>query len=179
MIVMPRRLETERLLLRPPEDADADAIFAYASDPAVARYMIWPAAEDITDTELFLDDVARGWEAGDDYCWAVVARNSGEVVGAASCQFDEHGAQIGYAFARAVWGQGLASEAGCAIFDAASGLDEIYRIWGSCDVDNLASARVLEKIGLTFEARLVRWAPSPNIDPSGAPRDAFVYAWTR
>lgn len=179
MIVMPRTLDSRRLHLRPPEPTDAAAIFAYASEPAATRYMIWPTATDIDDTHDFLDDVAAGWAEGDDFCYAVTDRDSGRLYGAASCQFDSHGAEIGYILAPAVWGQGMATEAAATIVEAAWDNDDLYRIWATCDVDNPASARVLEKLGFALEGRLARWAPCPNLDGDPTPRDAWCYALTR
>ncbi|MGB7757548.1 MAG: GNAT family N-acetyltransferase [Salinisphaera sp.] len=176
---MPRTLDTERLHLRPPEPTDAAAIFAYASDPVATRYMIWPRAEDIDDTHDFLDDVAAGWAGGDDFCYAVTDRATGALYGAASCQFDQHGAEVGYILGPSVWGRGLATEAAAAVVEAAWANDDLYRIWATCDVDNIASARVLEKLGMQREGRLARWAPCPNLADAPAPRDALCYALTR
>jgi RimJ/RimL family protein N-acetyltransferase len=50
-------------------------------------------------------------------------------------------------------------------------------VWATCDVENLASVRVLEKLGLTCEGVLRRYAIRPNLSPT--PRDAFVYARIR
>ncbi|HET7312951.1 GNAT family N-acetyltransferase [Salinisphaera sp.] len=179
LTAMPRAIDTARLHLRPPEPTDAAAIFAYASDPVATRYMIWPTAEDIDDTHDFLDDVAAGWAEGDDFCYAITDRASGAVCGAASCQFDQHGAEIGYILAPTVWGRGLATEAARAMLEAAWTNAGLYRVWATCDVDNLASARVLEKLGMRLEGRLARWAPCPNLGAGPAPRDALCYALTR
>lgn len=184
MIVMPRTIDTLRLHLRPPEPTDAAAIFAYASDPLATRYMIWPTARDIDDTHDFLDDVAAGWAEGDDFCYAVTDPVVGTLYGATSCQFDQHGAEIGYILAPAFWGQGLATEAASAVVNMAWDNDDLYRIWATCHVDNAASARVLEKLGMRLEGRLARWAPCPNLpesaeEPANAPQDALCYALTR
>jgi RimJ/RimL family protein N-acetyltransferase len=50
----------------------------------------------------------------------------------------------------------------------------IFRIWAVCDVDNAASARVMEKAGMQREGVLRRWSVHPNI--SAEPRDSFCYA---
>lgn len=179
MIVMPKTLGTQRLHLRAPEPADAAAVFAYASDPRVTRYMVWPTARDIDDSYDFIDDVAAGWAAGDDYCYLLTNRADGAVLGAAGCQFDAHGAEIGYILALAAWGCGYATEATGALIEAAWAIDDLYRVWATCDVDNRASARVLEKLGMRCEGRLARWSPRPNLSRDAAPRDVLCYALTR
>ena len=50
---------------------------------------------------------------------------------------------------------------------------DLHRVWAVCDVDNEASARVLEKAGMTREGRLRAWAALPAFD---APRDVWCYA---
>lgn len=159
---------------------DAAAVYAYASDPRVTRYMVWPTAVDIDDTHDFLDDVAAGWDAGDDFCYLITDRSDGAVLGAAACQFGDHGAEIGYILAYQAWHNGYATEAAGALIDHVWAIDDLYRVWATCDADNRASARVLERLGMTLEGRLARWAPCPNLAGSnGVPRDALCYALTR
>ena len=54
---------------------------------------------------------------------------------------------------------------------------EIHRVWAVCDVENAASAHVLEKLGILREGVLHRWLVHPNVSP--APRDCYVYAYAR
>jgi ribosomal-protein-alanine N-acetyltransferase len=56
-------------------------------------------------------------------------------------------------------------------------LPGIFRIWATCDTENFASVRVLEKVGLSCEGRLRRHTIRPNV--SSTPRDTFVFAWVR
>ena len=51
---------------------------------------------------------------------------------------------------------------------------EIYRVWATCDVDNVASARVLERAGMGREGVLRRWLVHPNL--SDEPRDCLCYS---
>ena len=179
MITMPLTLDSARLHMRAPEMVDAAAVLAYAGDAAVTRFMEWPTHVDIDDTEDFIDAVQGGWDDGDDYCYLLTLADSGHIVGAASLQFDAHGASLGYIVAAEHWGQGIASEAAAALVDAAWQTDDLYRVWATVDIDNAASARVLVKIGLTYEARLARWSLRPNRESPEVPRDVHVYAVTR
>ncbi len=65
-------------------------------------------------------------------------------------------------------------EAVSAVIQWAQSESSIYRIWAVCDVDNKASAKVLEKVGMTLEGKLHRWSIAPNI--SKEPRDCYCYA---
>jgi len=179
VIVMPRTLRSARLALRPPVAADAPALFAFAGDPAVTRFLDWATHEDLDDTHALLADIDEGWDAGDDYCWVIEHLADARVIGTVGCQFDAHGAQIGYVLARDYWGLGLATEAAGTVFDTAREIEDVHRFWATCDIDNYASIRVLEHIGMHREGILQRWSERPNLDSSGVPRDVVAYAWVR
>lgn len=177
---MPSTLATQRLTLRAPVAADAPAIFAYASRAQTTYFMEWPTHTDEEATLDFIEAVQEGWEDGDDYCYVLSLTGTDQIVGAGSVQFDEHGASIGYIMAPEYWGRGLATEAARALIAAAwQGDDQLYRVWATVDIDNTASIRVLEKAGLTREARLARWSVRPNMADAHIPRDVYVYAVTR
>jgi RimJ/RimL family protein N-acetyltransferase len=50
----------------------------------------------------------------------------------------------------------------------------VYRVWAACDIDNIASARLLESVGMQLEGTLRRWLVHPNV--SDSPRDCLCYA---
>ena len=62
-------LETERLLLRRMRPEDARAMFAYASDPEVARYVLWETYGSIEESENFLRFASEVYERGDFGGW--------------------------------------------------------------------------------------------------------------
>ena len=83
----------------------------------------------------------------------------------------------GYVLARPFWGRGLMTEALTEVAHWAMRQEGIWRIGAVCDVDNPASARVMEKSGLVREGVLRRWLIHPNLSPD--PRDCYSYALTR
>lgn len=91
---LPQRLTTERLELRPATVEDADAVFAYASDPQVSRYLPWPPHRSRDDTIGFLRRCEQNWRDGAAFPWVVV--ESGKVVGMIEVGIDEHRASLGY-----------------------------------------------------------------------------------
>jgi RimJ/RimL family protein N-acetyltransferase len=97
-----------------------------------------------------------------------------QLIGMAQIQIDRFKANIGYVLARSEWGKGYMPEAAKALLDWAMNRREIYRVWAVCDVENTASARVLEKIGMKREGTLSRWIIHPNV--SDEPRDCYCYA---
>jgi [ribosomal protein S5]-alanine N-acetyltransferase len=88
-----------------------------------------------------------------------------------------HRVAVGYVLARSAWGKGYVPEALRAVIDVLWTRPEIYRVWAVCDVDNPASARVLEKVGMEREGVLKRYIAHPNV--SEEPRDVYCYAFTR
>ena len=85
-----------------------------------------------------------------------------------------HTADFGYALNRQCWGRGYATEAARTVTAWALSLPGVYRVWATCDTENLASVRVLEKTGLVLEGKLRRSMVRPNL--SEKPRDTFVFA---
>ena len=166
-------LETERLSMRPAQVGDAEGVFAYASDPEVSRYLPWAPHATISDTEQFLRRCERDWKQGNSFPWVIVLRETDAVVGMIEANLTGHRASLGYVLARSVWGRGIATEAARAVVSALFEDPDIWRVWATCDVDNPASARVLEKVGMTLEGTLHRW---DRHNVSLEPRDAWVYA---
>jgi RimJ/RimL family protein N-acetyltransferase len=174
----PIELVTPRLRLRQTREADAEAIFAgFAQDPEVTRYLTWRPHSSIDQTRAFLAGRAVAWAKGDDLTWAITRREIDTCIGLIGLRRQDFKADIGYVLARPFWGLGLVPEAARAVVDWAFADPAIYRVWATCDVDNLASARVLEKAGMRREGILRRWLIHPQI--SVTPRDCFCYAKVR
>jgi ribosomal-protein-alanine N-acetyltransferase len=76
------------------------------------------------------------------------------VVGTVGLRVQGHRVELGYVLARPYWGQDLATEAARAVVDWAIARPEVHRVWAVCDLDNHASARVLEKVGMERKGRL-------------------------
>jgi RimJ/RimL family protein N-acetyltransferase len=171
---IPEIMTTDRLQLRRPRLADADDVFAYASDAAVTHFMDWPAHKSIQTVTEWLSDCRSLWESGAEFTWFITQRTGERVIGAISLRVTEYKADFGYVLNRNDWGNGFGTEASQAVVNLAASLPGVYRVWATCDVENAASARVLEKVGLMREGVLRSWAVRPNI--SLIPRDALVYS---
>ncbi len=85
--------------------------------------------------------------------------------------------EFGWVLSRSLWGQGLMTEAAAAVQEWLLAQPEIWRVEAYVDVDNPASAKVMEKIGMTLDGCLPRWGYHPNA--SAEPRDVFLYSRTR
>jgi RimJ/RimL family protein N-acetyltransferase len=159
-------LFTRRLHLRRPIDADAAAIIAIAGDWEVARRLArvpYPYSQ--SDFRFFLEEVVPK-----EPTWAMVLRQSNELVGVIGlAPHGEHSAELGYYVSRSYWGQGLATEAGRAIAHLAIERLGYPKLTSGYQADNLASGRVLEKLGFKpvgFSNRpcLAEGKDKPSID---------------
>jgi ribosomal-protein-alanine N-acetyltransferase len=151
-------LETERLLLRRMRPDDAEDMFAYASDPEVTRYVLWDTHRSIEDTRNFLRFATEGYERGDFGGWGLVLKASGAFVGTcgmeANHQREHSRAELGYVLAREHWGRGLIPEAVRCMIRFCFGRMDLNRVEARCIAENTASARVMEKVGMTWEGTL-------------------------
>lgn len=174
----PATIPAGRLLLRRPVDADASALFTgYAQDAEVVRYLMWRPHAAISDTREFLRRLHDGWMAGSELTWALTFPDDDRLIGMIALRPRGHKPDIGYVLARPYWGRGLMTEAGRAIVALAFRDPAVHRVWAVCDIDNRASARVMEKLGMTLEGVLRRWVIHPNV--SNEPRDSLCYSRVR
>ena len=158
--------------------SDADDIFDnYASDQEVTRYVTWHPYKDRRDVAPFLQSRLDRWDSGEEYSWALTLPPDDRIVGMIGCRVREHAADIGYVLGRNYWNRGYITEAAKAIVGWAIHVESIYRVWAVCDIENKASSRVLEKVGMQREGILRRYIVHPNV--SSEPRDCFVYARVR
>ena len=163
-------------MLRAATEGDAQSIFErYTQDAEVTRYLMWRPHRDIGETRDYLRHCERGWSSGEELTWMLARAADAPAIGAIGLRPEGHKASLGYVLARSEWGRGLMPEAGRAVLKTAAARGDLQRIWAVCDAENLASARVLEKIGMTREGTLRRWIVHPNLDDT--PRDALCYSW--
>ncbi len=150
-------LHTTRLLLRPFSESDTDAIFALQSNPRVLRYWDSPPWQDRAQAERF---IARCKQIELDEFGvrlAIERISDGKFIGWCSLMSwnkDFRSAKIGYCLAEAAWGQGVATEAGRALVRWAFDTLNLNRVQAEADTRNIASGRVLEKLGFLREGTL-------------------------
>jgi [ribosomal protein S5]-alanine N-acetyltransferase len=120
---------------------------------------------------------AEDWDSGAEYYWVITLARDDRAIGAVSTRVAQHTADVGYLLDRHHWGHGYATEVTCALVEWALSRPSIRRVWATCDTENVASARVLEKAGLQREGTMRRAIVRPNL--SKEPRDAFLYARVR
>jgi RimJ/RimL family protein N-acetyltransferase len=149
-------IETERLFLRPIEEADASSIHAYHSLEAVAKYQFW---EPRTLDEVMVE--TQKWVTSDqidgegELALAVELKTSGELIGDLFFKITDTAARqgtIGFSFNPTVQGKGYATEAAHALLELGFDAFGLHRIFARCDARNAASWRVMERLGMRREA---------------------------
>jgi ribosomal-protein-alanine N-acetyltransferase len=150
------------------------AVFEYASDPEVVRYMDWPRSESIAAVAAYLEASDPVWQSGEEWYWVITLPATDRTIGGAALRIKDGSADFGYVLARAHWRCGYGTEVACAIVSLALSVPGVSRVWATCDAENVASARVLEKSGLVLEGVLHAFAVRPAI--SQYPRDALMYS---
>jgi len=152
--VLPARLETERLLLRPYVFEDVEAIHRYAVDVEWGYFLPVPNPFKREDAVAF---VARQvlLEPKEQVAWAIV--HDDVPVGGINLRLhpEDRLGEMGWSIARWLWGRGLMTEAARAVLDAAfETCPELNRIRAMADARNVGSLRVMEKLGMQREGTL-------------------------
>lgn len=145
-------METERLILRPWLESDAEALFKYACDPDVGLAAGWPPHKDVAESL----SVIRTYFAND-RTWAIVLKETSEPIGCigyyvhgeSNIEIGEEDAEVGYWIAKPFWNQGICTEALRCMIDYCFNVKGFLTLWADFFIDNPASRRVMEKCGFT------------------------------
>lgn len=154
-------LKTERLLLRPITDADFDDLFAFQSDPEVARYVMWETRTEATMREALAKKAGdtRLEREGDELSLAVVAPPGDRVIGEVGLVWvsERNGVgELGYVFHPGHHGRGYGREAARELLRVAFEDAGLHRVIARCDARNTASWRLMAGLGMRCEAHFVR-----------------------
>lgn len=155
-------LRTERLILRRLERTDAQIVRRLAGDWELARWTSdIPHPYDLAMAREFIVWAQGQFAGGRRFVFAIVSRNSGELVGVISLTLlGRIEGELGYWIGRPFQKQGLASEAAARIVQLAFEDLDLQRVTAACLPDNEPSWRVMERCGLSYVERIQRWAPA-------------------
>ena len=144
-------METERLILRPWQESDAEECFKYACDPRIGYPCGFKAHTDVENTRQVIRDILIAPET-----YAIVLKETGMPVGSIGLHFDnglakgEREAELGYWLGVPYWGKGLVPEAAREMLRHAFcdlGLSLVYCAYFE---GNEKSKRVQEKLGFRY-----------------------------
>lgn len=143
-----KRIETERLILRPLREDDAADAFEWLGDPVVNRYMPYPLYKDVAQARKWIASIAE-----EENEFGFVLKETGKMIGSGSVTWDpsKNAYDLGYNLARAYWGQGYATEAARAMLCWARTALNARDFTSAHVTANVASGKVLQKCGFRFE----------------------------
>jgi RimJ/RimL family protein N-acetyltransferase len=168
------RLETERLVLRPPQPDDAAAFYPHWQDAEAVQYV--GGVKTPEQTKEMVERMIRHWDWYELGEFTVERREDGEVLGRVGFQLwdprdwtngkrarleGDVETELGWKLGHEHWGRGYATEAAAACRDWALGQLGLTRVISLIALENIASVRVAEKIGESFE-REVENTPFPH-----------------
>lgn len=143
-------METERILLRPWREEDAEALYRHASDPEVGPRAGWSPHKSVVESRNIIRTLFAN-----DHTWAIVQKESREPIGCI-CYYtpDEsnigigpNDAEVGYWVARPYWNRGIATEALQLLIDYCLRQRGFRTLWADYFPDNQASGRMMQKCG--------------------------------
>jgi len=150
-------LETERLIIRRLTKEDAPAIFHYASDPEITKYVLFPTHQTLEDTWKFLGTTLEKYEKKEVAPWGLAWKANNHLIG--TCDFVwwdiiNRKAEIGYILTKEHWNKGIMSEAVKRLIQFGFEEMNLNRIETRCNESNIASSRVMEKAGMSYEGTM-------------------------
>ena len=147
-------LETERLVLRPWEENDAQECYRYASDPRVGPIAGWPAHKSVEESRRIIRDVLSVPET-----YAIIWKESGLPIGdislktggATDLASGDDECELGYWLGAQYWGRGIMPEAVEEVLRHAFEDCGMNKVWCGYYDGNERSKRVQEKCGFTYQ----------------------------
>ena len=170
-------LKSARLVMRPFDDVDADDLFALHSNPHVLRYWDAPPWSEPARAQRFITACRQMADDGDGVRLAVDRASDGAFIGWCSLSRwnpEYRSTALGYCYEDAVWGSGYATEAARELLGWAFDTLDLNRVQAETDTRNVASARVLEKLGFVREGTL-----REDCVVNGEVSDSWVYGLLR
>lgn len=146
-----QEIQTERLRLRQFKVEDYRDMFIFGSNPEVNKYLSYKLHQNPEETKNLLVKWVKGYENPETYNWAIEYEE--KVIGNISVVgFDEklNAHCLGWQIDRPYWNRGIMTEAAQAVIDYLFDVG-IEKIAASFDTKNIASGRVMQKIGMTKE----------------------------
>jgi len=143
------------LTLRPVRPEDWAAVHSWGSLPQFCRFQPWgPNTE--AESRAHVQAAIDAWSRTPRLRWVYLACVDGQPIGSGELRIHSMGhrqGEIAYGVHPDLWGRGFGTGIGHALLAIGFGQLELHRIHATCDPRNLGSARVLRRLGMTYEGR--------------------------
>lgn len=151
-------LETKNLILRDVRPSDLEGMFRLDSNPIVHKYLGNNPRTTMEESEKDINYIIQQYKSNGIGRWAAIEKSSGDFIGWSGLKLNNditynnktNYFDVGYRFIPKYWGNGYATESSIAALEYGFKVLNLKLITGIAEVDNIASNRVLQKIGLQF-----------------------------
>jgi RimJ/RimL family protein N-acetyltransferase len=152
------QINTERLLLREIDHQDTKDIQEYATDLEVIKYLTF-GPNTLEDTKNFIEQCINNQKENPrrNYDLGITLPTINKLIGGCGIRVSDprnSTGDIGYCLNRSYWGKGYATEAAIGLLGFGFKDLMLHRIYAHVDPENVASIRVLEKLGMRYEGHL-------------------------
>lgn len=153
---MQKYIETNRLILREIEDCDLQGLFELDSDPEVHKYLGKSPIKSLQESKSTISYIRKQYEEDGIGRWAVIDKITNEFIGWAGLKYEKevrkemHYYDLGYRLKKQFWGQGIATETALESLNYGFINLNLKEIYAGAHVENVASNKVLQKVGLKF-----------------------------
>jgi [ribosomal protein S5]-alanine N-acetyltransferase len=147
-------LETKRLKLRKIILDDVEDMYSYCSNEEVPKYASWNAHNSLKETKETIERVINQWENRKLVHWGIEYKENRKLIGTiefVTLDTQHKVAEIGYAVSQEYWGKGIATEAANEVIKFGFNNINMVRIQARCYLENIGSARVMEKAKMSFK----------------------------
>lgn len=147
-------IETDRLIIRKLIPEDAKDIYEFTSRDEVTSFLTWDAHKNIERTRSFLGSIIDKYEKNKVSQWGIELKEKGTIIGIAGFinYWEDHAkAEVAFVLSPDYWGKGYMPEALNSIMDHGFQEMALHRIEAKCEIDNFASEKAMQKIGMKLE----------------------------
>ncbi len=144
--------QTPRLILRQITIDDAPLILALNSDPEIVKYVHEPTLKTVEQAQEIITGIILPQYKNNLGRWAIIIKDSNDFIGWCGLKYrpEKDEIDLGYRLMQKAWGKGFASEAAAKTLEYGFNSLNLQLITGRAHMENTASIKVLEKIGMDF-----------------------------
>lgn len=147
------RLETDRLILRPWTETDAESLYEYAKDPDIGPIAGWPHHQNVSESLSVIRNMLTGTE-----CYAICEKGRNKAIGSIELRLNGHTdmtdkddeCELGYWLGKPFWGRGYIPEAAKELLRHGFETLGMTIVWCGYYDGNNKSKRVQEKLGFVY-----------------------------
>ncbi|MBQ4811382.1 hypothetical protein A7985_11010 [Pseudoalteromonas luteoviolacea] len=171
------QFETARLIVRPLQQSDLTDVYHSRKNPDTSKYIGDPAT--LEDAKLRIEEATQPWQGHDHQkmMLAIRCKTTNQFIGELLFKFTQkqcHIGEIGYRLSSQHLGKGYAFEAASTFISSLFDQFELNKVIAVCAINNVASWRLMEKLGMRREAEL-----RDNMYLQGSYQNSFMYSILR